>query len=33
MNLPNPNEFRFMILGKSTRQSIKNINNVKMRES
>ena len=33
MNLPNPKEFRFMILGKSTRQSIKNINNVKIKES
>ena len=31
---PNPKKFQFMILGKSTRQSvILNINNVKIRES
>ena len=31
---PNPKKFQFMILGKSTRQSIiLNINNIKIRES
>ena len=31
---PNPKKFQFMILGKSTRQSIiLNINNIKLRES
>ena len=31
---PNPKKFQFMVLGKSTRQSIiLNINNIKIRES
>ena len=31
---PNPRKFQFMILGKSTRQSImRNVNNIKIRES